>query len=538
MHNTDVYGPCPCGSGAKYKFCCLPKERGQGGGGTTDFASPPSFEPSRKDHLADGRRILVGDLDEGMSLNRKGVEWMARDNFAKAIPIFRRAIRAAPFVHTAGNNLALCLFATGKIEEAIREQLAVNEESPLPNPFGHANLANFFYVNGDEGGYERHLAEALAMEMPSADACCKVCEALARTKRHRDILKLVDGGGFANDANLSLLAGIAAANLGQNARAKESLRKVDRNHPKAEVARTYLGHLNQGTAPATVRGDWPYLRVVDVCPLDLVMTEIEHSKQDWFARRVAVDCAEAMLNESIGWEDTMTLLSPATHPAATELLWALVKGDFGPDALRIRAAECLQRRGVLGPDQELEMQMRGVRGKVALRNSRLNPDFRFAGPLPEALEALYVETLEEAQRSRPKWEKVEANCRRILEEKPSFLPSRYNLAVSFVQRDRLQEGEAILRELVAANPEYLFARAALLEVLSVDGRIEEAKELVRTAPMLEETHPDAMVAWILAQAVFQRDIGDVEAALACMENAYQINPDHPTVRRLMGTRKG
>ena len=541
MDNIDVYGPCPCGSGAKYKFCCLRKDRGQDHGGTAGFAPPPSFEPTRQDYFADGRRVLVGDLDEGMSLNRKGLDLMARHKFAKAISVFRQSITAAPFVHTAGNNLALCLFATGRIDEAIREQRTANEASPLANPFGQANLANFLYVNGDEAGYERHLAQALAMGMPSADTCYKVGEALARTKRHRDILKLVDGAGYADDANLCLLAGIAAANLGQNARAKESLRKVGRSHPKAEVALDYLGHLNKGTSPATVRGDWPYLLAIEVCPFDLVEAEIKRCKQDWFSRRVAADCAEAMLNEGVGGgddDDAMILLVAATHPEATELLWALVKGDFGSDALRLRAADCLQRRGGLGSDEELVMQMRGGRNKVALKRSRLNPDFRFADPLPKALEDLYVEAVAEAQRSRPTWERVETNCRRILAEQPAHLPARFNLAVSFFQRDRLQEAEDIFRELVAANPEYLFAQAALLQVLSVDVRIEEAKELVRAVPMPEETHPDAMVAWMVAQAFFQRDVGDAEAALSCLESAYKINPDHPSVKRLMGRLKG
>ena len=30
MSNSDVYAPCPCGSGKKYKFCCLKKEREAG----------------------------------------------------------------------------------------------------------------------------------------------------------------------------------------------------------------------------------------------------------------------------------------------------------------------------------------------------------------------------------------------------------------------------------------------------------------------------------------------------------------------------
>lgn len=27
MSTTDPYAPCPCGSGKKYKFCCMEKDR-------------------------------------------------------------------------------------------------------------------------------------------------------------------------------------------------------------------------------------------------------------------------------------------------------------------------------------------------------------------------------------------------------------------------------------------------------------------------------------------------------------------------------
>ena len=221
MINMDPYSPCPCGSGKKYKFCCLQKQRDR----EAQSSRPSFWSASSTVEGADEKQgsLLVGDLHEGKILCDKGVRLMAAGDFEKAIPLFRRSIAEAPFVYTAANNLALCLYITGKLEEALRVQSESRKASPLPNPFGLANLASFRYIAGDEIGARRDLDEALKAEVPSADACVKLCETLARFKRHQELLDLADASGYRDDSGVCFFTGVAAANLDDRQRAQHDL---------------------------------------------------------------------------------------------------------------------------------------------------------------------------------------------------------------------------------------------------------------------------------------------------------------------------
>ena len=126
--NISPDSPCFCGSGKKYRFCCQPKNNN-------------SLAPSANRK----RPVVSGDLKEKESgrLHEKGLKYMQRGQFEQAIKWFARALEANRAVCSSANNLALCLFLTGKTEEAIQVQRQNFEDSPLPNPFGNANLSMF-----------------------------------------------------------------------------------------------------------------------------------------------------------------------------------------------------------------------------------------------------------------------------------------------------------------------------------------------------------------------------------------------------------
>jgi len=122
---------------------------------------------------------------------------MAVGQYEQAIELFRQAEEADPSLYTAANNRSMCLWAFGRVKEAIRvqrESLAYNDGTP--NPFGLANMATFLYTSGEDEEARRFLEEALLLEMPSEDACIKVCETLARFKCHDKILAVADANDY------------------------------------------------------------------------------------------------------------------------------------------------------------------------------------------------------------------------------------------------------------------------------------------------------------------------------------------------------
>ena len=531
MDNHDPYSPCPCGSGKKYKFCCLQKQRDR-----EAQSSRPSFwsaSSSEEDVDEKPDSLLVGDLHEGRILCDKGLRLMAAGNFEKAIPLFQKSIAKAPFVYTAANNLALCLYITGNLEEALRVQSESRKASPFPNPFGLANLVSFRYIAGDEVGARRDLDEALKAAVPSVDACVKLCETLARFKRHQELLDLADASGYRDDSGVCFFTGIAAANLGDRLRAQHDLGRVTLGHHKADMTRRYLQHLRDGSSPHTVRGDWPYLLPYEVCPFPVMEAELKRDQKAWLARRIVVDICEVVLNDTPdNPADGVGALRFATHPEATELLWTIAKGSFGPDTLRIAALQGLRERGETDPKQSVEILLDGERREIALTGTRLDPDFRFGKPLPKALDALYAKTVKAGHKKRPNWETIGATYLRIMKEAPEYYPARYNYAVRLLHRRRVDELEPILRELVATQPEYLFAHATLLQILSNAGREKQADALFKATAVPKETHPDAMVAWLVAQTLYHEAADRYDEARRCIETAYDIDPDNPSVMAL------
>jgi len=90
MNQKKMYGPCPCGSGKKYKFCCYLKRSEQ-----ADVRAVAQFwaGASCEDAFAD--RFL--NVDEGVFVDvsadfNKGFRLMARGEYKEAIPFFRKAV--------------------------------------------------------------------------------------------------------------------------------------------------------------------------------------------------------------------------------------------------------------------------------------------------------------------------------------------------------------------------------------------------------------------------------------------------------------
>jgi len=530
MDTVNPYDPCLCGSGKKYKFCCyqkvrdLPLERFS----THWVAAEP---PPETDIFAS---LKAPALAESMLLNSKGLRLLAAADYEGAIELFRKAmLPGLEDFYTPSNNLALCLYVTGRLAEAIRVQSQSLKDSSFPNPFGLANLSTFHYIAGEEALSRQCLDDALKLKMPSADACVKVCEALARFKRHQNILDVADASPYRSNPDVCFFTGVAAANLGDLARAKMDLSRQKESHFKAEIIRRYRAHLREGTAPHTVLGDWPYLYSQEVIPRDLLEFEFLDNKKDWRDRRLVLDICEVFCNEKpSAAAEALDMLENIIHPDVIPFLWKIANGSFGPDEFRIKALTQLQHSGAVTPGQEVEVLIKGEKKKVILSGTRLNPDFRFGGELPKKLGLLYEKAVLDAQKKRPDWAAQKKIYHRIMQEAPDYYPARFNYAVSLLHQGHRDEAEGILRTLIKEQPDYLFAWANLLHILISKDCLAEAEELIKKAPIPEETHPHALVAWLVAKTLFYKKTEDEDSTADTIASAYDIAPNNPTVQAL------
>ena len=72
----------------------------------------------------------------------------------------------------------------------------------------------------------------------------------------------------------------------------------------------------------------------------------------------------------------------------------------------------------------------------------------------------------------------------------------------------------------------------MLQILVNGDRMDEADTLLRTADLPQETHPDAMVAWLVAQTLYHEEAARDEEAFRCIRTAHGISPDNLAVQAL------
>ena len=167
-----------------------------------------------------------------------------------------------------------------------------------------------------------------------------------------------------------------------------------------------------------------------------------------------------------------------------------------------------------------------------MNGTKLNPDFRFGGTLPDDLDKLYAKAIMDAQKANPNWAAIGRLYTRIIREAPHYYPARFNYAITLLNRGRMDEAEIGVRALVEEQPAYLFARATLLQIVLKKNRMAEAAELIKTATIPAETHPLAMSSWLVAQTLYFEKIGEADAARDNIQSAYHIAPESPSVQTL------
>jgi SAM-dependent methyltransferase/Flp pilus assembly protein TadD len=137
---TGRNDPCPCGSGRKYKHCCLARD-------------------TARDHRVDVPRALN---DAAMAHQRAG-------RYGDAAAAYRRALAVAPRSAELHFNLGTALQAQGDVAEAIaayRRALALDERLAV----AHHNLANLLRGRGELDAALAHYRRAVALRPDSVPA--------------------------------------------------------------------------------------------------------------------------------------------------------------------------------------------------------------------------------------------------------------------------------------------------------------------------------------------------------------------------------
>lgn len=223
-----LYMDCPCGSGKKFKFCCLEKVR-----------KMLPAEPDKGDIVtairkemccqAEGKHGNPYDNPEAVHLMFSGVRARNCGKFDEALDLFERARKKNPKVYTAWNNEAQTHWLIGNLELAIETQKKGLKYAAKYDAYGWAQLAEFHYFLTRNTEAHAYCEKALSILPVSVDATAKVCAALALLKRHEDIIAYAQKSGFDDAFVVKSYVATAEQNLEDRKRKQRPPLPYDKN---------------------------------------------------------------------------------------------------------------------------------------------------------------------------------------------------------------------------------------------------------------------------------------------------------------------
>lgn len=512
--DENPYRPCPCGSGERYKFCCIEKDREKGRQSSPMKVLPGYDQPP--DDL----------VEQAIQAHARGTELVGQLRGREAIPFIEKAIRLNPRVPNPYNNLAIAHFLEGDIEKALEISERVNREIDPTNVFALGQKVHYLILLGRREEAKATADRLLSLRCHDGSASLKKCEAFARLGRHPEVLATaLEGLRFCPDerTGLEFFAGVAAANLGRYKEAEQHLIPALDDLAFGRTAASNLERIRKKRGPGTLRGEWPYLE----WGFWMLPSLLKRLTSPEAVRRYPgiVETVATLLDDRFEDPAVLHVLGLAGTPEAIDLLRKVAFGTFGKDSLRTAALMILQECGAVADGQEVRMWLGGewrelkpVRQELAMEAAR---------PLAEELRPKMSKMLR-LIKSR-KWSDAERLGREIVGRAPESSQALHNLAMALRYGGKRGEAEEVLRRVMAGDPGYLYAPAALAMMKLEDGKLEEAQSALRSVELREKVDPGGYVTYLLAQAEVAVREDDFESAMRSWRAAEDLAPDHPTV---------
>ncbi len=513
-----LYGPCPCGSGKKFKFCHLEDVR--------DLL-PDDPTPSEVTQRVRQTMQLFGMINDVDPIeDREAIRTMFaamkdrdRGRTADALAGFRKAREMAPKLFTAWNNESLCLWMMNRCQNAVERQEEGLALSADVNAFGWAQLATMDHCLGRDSARNLAIARAKAIAPLSADAAVKVCEALALAGRHRELLDYALGSGFSDTPTVAFLAGVAAANCGRRDRALELLRSIPEGDLREEQADEIAAEVAAGRKDSvSPLGTWPYFRPETYFGTLLVPDALKKPAPEH--RNLLCDLVEIMSAAGrMPDDDAVGVLAAVGGPRAGAILDAIQKRMPVP---KRSAGKIVRKRGAPKEDSHPD-DSRVTKHFISCTSFEENP-------LSPEDDKAFQRASHAVNTSRP-GTKTFAKGRRGLEELlaryPDYHRLEFNYAVALLRDGEHDEAVRWCEKIVAEHPDYAFARSALLDDAILNGDFARAKELVDGYRLPARIHPLEMRNWYQALLRYAEATGNKADAKYARDNLAMLQKSFP-----------
>ena len=531
LDSEVMYGPCPCGSGKKFKFCCFAEVRD---------SLPPDADADYVTEAVRTRKHRVLDLykDSGVDvlsaaerIGDKGIDALHKGDARKALEYFRAAHEKLPNLFSAWNNEAVCLLLLGEITAARESAERAIACAPDINAFGWAVRAIIACVTGEAGAYAESIARATEIKPLDSFTALRVCEALACDHRHREVLDYAEASGFASNEDVAYMAGVAAANCGEKDVARKHLARV-RNGKLAECAEVVYDGMDEG---------WHFLKLFewlyfdeekypcgllsDDIPAD---SELAHMPD---AKRAALVCHKVEVDlsrrEVFMKKDALKILEEIDTPRAAkirEFLATTDEFDKKPKGIDDMFRSALGLTPGTGGHSERFMEcLKKVKVKKGVDSLLPIPDDD-----PGIDDYVYATGIAlDDEPSHPEWEWAKETLHQFAEKYPYNPRALMNYAGMLSREGCRDEVEAIVRRLYESFPYYAFAVGSMAKTLVTKGDLDGAERVMDGFAIPDEMSPQDYIELLRTEQAIARERGRTGWALRCMAKEVETKDAFP-----------
>ncbi|MCL1922000.1 MAG: SEC-C domain-containing protein [Kiritimatiellaeota bacterium] len=382
--NRDPNSYCPCGSGRKYKLCCMaqvPRAAGRqtsahaqtftaGPGANTLYAKddpsviipadPKAFAGLSPEQLKKFRNLHKGRLQPGEQPSVRDYRDLSLE-YLELVPMSRH------FRHA----LAMAYLYLGDIDAALETCDKLIAECYTLRAMDFAFRAKLRYIRGDDAGAEADIAEAMRRPLVDPLDGTAICTYLAMERQHEKILALCETMLSWRNPDIMHFHAVSLLNLGQRDRAQKMLKSVSTQRCiSTNLAARYLEMLETREPPQSIFGDWRYLSAANVSVSselwfgEKVKAGFRYGKRtpSYHDRRWTLTVCEHIVENTVelapaGIKQYIDFIALSKLPRATDALLALAAGKWLTWELRSYLVKQIVRYGHVKPGKRFKLYL-------------------------------------------------------------------------------------------------------------------------------------------------------------------------------------
>ncbi len=487
-----------------------------------------------------------GDEAEDLAARHEEIYTLfMRGKYPQARHAAEQLLQRYPHFAPALNNLGESWFREGNVERAAEAARRVLEFEPN-NFHALSNLTRYLFLGGQSDEARPYAERLKAVTSPNPESWTKKAETFSYLGDDQAVLNVLRGYEEAGKEGLPVsvallyhLAAVAACRQGREDEARDHWRRALRAQPGFDLAQTNLDDLDKPVGQQ--HAPWPFtlnywLHEQTLGQLaEYVERDGRRRKGDSAAAEVrrflearpdVASLVPALLDrgDPAGREFAVRLAVIGATPALLAALRDFALGKRGPDSLRVQAANAACE-GELIPTGPVKLWMGGEWRELLLLGWTVHDEP--TGSHSPQVEDLAREAMQAVREDDD--ELAERLLKQALEKEPNAPDLLNNLAAAYDAQGRSEESEALVRQIHERFPDYFFGRVNVANLHTRDGRLEEARELLRPLLTLKRLHRTEFAALCNAEIMLLMKEGNRDGARTWLEVWKGSDPDHPGV---------